>query len=143
MSGYIKLISGSVMAGIFVMAILLFAVNFANDNDSDISLGEDARWGNLNSTMTEQFSNLSDDAETSQEMLFRTTLESGDEHSSTGAQFKIGPLTAMSMTISSFGTAFNSIFGPGFSFIAGAFVSLIMFIIGYYTIKAWLGRSPD
>jgi len=143
MGGYIRLISGGALVALFVLSIVIFASQFAIDNDSDISLIDDSRYSSLNSTLRESITNLSEDAETSQEILFKTTLESGDEHSSTGGQFKIGPLTAMSLTISAFSTAFFSILGPEFSFIALTFISMLTFIIGYYTIKGWLGRSPD
>lgn len=143
MSGYIKLIVGGALIGIFMICIIAFAVNFAVDNDSDISLADDSRYGSLNSSLMQGLTNLSEDAETSQEILFKTTLEPGDEHSSTGGQFKIGPFTAMSIAVSSFGVGFKSIFGPEFTFILITFVTMITFIIGYYTIKAWLGRSPD
>jgi hypothetical protein len=46
------------------------------------------------------------------------------------------------MTVISFTTAFDSIFGVEFRFILTAFVSLMTFLIGYYVIKAWLGRDP-
>ena len=143
MTGYIRLIAGGAMVSIFVICIFVFSVNFAIDNNSDISLADDSRYGTLNTTLMQGIDNLSSDAETSQDILFKTTLETGDEHSSTGGQFKIGPFTAMSLAVSSFSTSFNSIFGPEFRFILVTFITMLTFIIGYYTIKAWLGRSPD
>jgi len=140
---YIRMITGGAFAAVFVLAIFMFAANFAADNDSDISVIQDSRYTALNSSLRAGLNNLSSDAESSQEMLFKTTLESGDEHSSTGAQFKIGPWSSMTLVLSSFNTAFMVIFGADFMFIAYAFVTMITFIIGFFTIKAWLGRSPD
>ena len=143
MSGYIRLISGAALTAVFIISVIMFAANFAIDNESDISLMDDSRYSSLNSSLRSGITNLSDDSETSQDVLFKSTLESGDEHSSTGAQFKIGPLTAMALAISSFNTGFYIIFGREFSFIAVTFVTMVTFIIGYFTIKAWLGRSPE
>lgn len=143
MSGYIKLISAGVFTAIFVLAVVIFSTQFALDNDSDVNIIDDGRFSDLENTMKSNITTLENESQTSQEMLFKTTLESGDEHSSTGAQFKIGPLTAVSLMIASFNTAFNSIFGTEFNFIAVLFVSMITLMLGYYTIKAWLGRSPD
>jgi len=143
MSGYIRLISGGVMTAVFVIVVIMFAANFAADNDSDISIIDDGRYSTLNSTLRGSLDTLANESETSQKMLFATTLESGDEHSSTGAQFKIGPLTAVGMALTSFNTAFSIVFGPSFAWIAITFATLITFILGYFTIKAWLGRSPD
>ena len=143
MSGYIRLISGGALTAVFVICIVMFATNFAIDNDSDISIVDDSRYSNLNTELRSNLSTLSDQAETSQDILFKTTLESGDEHSGSGGQFKIGPVTAVSLAVSSFNTAFFSVFGREFGFIATAFVTMLTFIIGYFTIKAWLGRSPE
>jgi len=143
MSGYIRLISGGALTAVFVICIIMFATNFAIDNDSDISLADDARYSSLSSDLQTNLTTLESNAETSQDILFKTNLESGDEHSGSGGQFKIGPVTAVSLAISSFNTAFFSIFGREFGFIATAFVTMLTFILGYFTIKAWLGRSPE
>ena len=131
------------MTAVFVISIILFATNFAIDNNSAISIADDGRYGNLETSLRANLTTMATEAETSQEMLFATTLESGDEHSSTGAQFKIGPLTAVSLTLSSFKEAFGIVFGSSFNWVALTFAALITFILGYFTIKAWLGRSPD
>ena len=117
MSGYIRMIGGGVFSAVFILCIIIFATNFASDNDSDISITDDARYTGLESTLKNNLTTLKSDAETSQEFLFKTTLESGDEHSSTGAQFKIGPLTAVGLAISAMNTAFFTIFGIEFNFI--------------------------
>jgi len=143
MAGYSRMIIGAALTGIFIVSVIIFMTQFAIDNDSDISLAQDSRYANLETGIKSNITKLSGESETSQEILFKSTLESGDEHSSTGAQFKIGPLTAMSLAISSFNTGFFIIFGREFSFIAITFVTMITFIIGYFTIKAWLGRSPE
>ena len=143
MSGYIRLINGGVMIAVFTIAIIMFAANFAVDNDSAISIADDGRYNTLNSTLRANLTDYSEESKTSQNMFFATTLESGDEHSSTGAQFKIGPLTAIGMGLTSFSTAFSIVFGPQFSWLAITFATLLTFILGYFTIKAWLGRSPE
>lgn len=143
MSGYIRMISGAVFSAVFILCVIIFSAQFAVDNDSDISITDDPRFTDLQGTLEGDLTTLKSDAETSQEFLFKTTLESGDEHSSTGAQFKIGPLTAMALAVSSMNAAFFTIFGVEFNFILTALVSMLTFTIGYFTIKAWLGRSPD
>jgi len=144
MSGYIRLISGGVFSAIFIISIILFAINFANDNDSDINLINDSRFTNLKTELNSTVINLKDKANSSQNALFSTTTDIGnDEESSSGAQFKIGPYEALGLAGTSFAVAFNSIFGSEFNFILTAFLTMITFMIGFYTIKAWLGRSPD
>lgn len=136
------MISGGVFSAVFIICIIIFATQFAIDNDSDISVADDPRFTNLETSLDQGLTTLESDAEKSQEFLFKTTLEPGDEHSSTGAQFKIGPLTAMSLAVTSMNAAFFTIFGVEFNFILTALISMITFTLGYFTIKAWLGRSP-
>jgi len=141
--GYIKMITGGVMAAIFIISLTLFAANFAIDNNSNINIIDDESYSSLNSTIRNSMSSFDTESETSQEIFFKTTLESGDEHASSGAQFKVGPLSAIGMAMSSFSVGFNAIFGPEFLFILITISSLITLIFGFYAIKAWLGRSPD
>jgi len=142
MSSYIRMISGAAFSAVFILCVIIFATQFAADNDSDISITDDPRFTNLEGTLKNNLTTLKSNAETSQEFLFKTTLEPGDEHSSTGAQFKIGPLTAMALAISSLNVAFFTIFGVEFNFILTALITMITFILGYFTIQAWLGRNP-
>jgi hypothetical protein len=137
-------LKSSVMIAIFVVAIITFSVQFALDNDSDISIAGDSRFGNLDSSLRGNVTQLSEDSKTSQSILEKTSLSAGDQEiSGGGGQFKIGPYTAMTMTIASLRTGFNTIFGDEFGFVIIAFVSLFVFLLGYYVIKAWLGKDPD
>jgi len=136
------MITGGAFIAVFVLAIFMFAANFAVDNNSEISIVNDDRFVTLNSSLRNSVEDLKNNSISSQEMLFKTTLESGDEHSSTGAQFKIGPWNAMKLGITSFDTAFVALFGEGFKFIATVLITMLTFILGYFTIQAWLGRNP-
>jgi len=143
MSGYIRMIAGGVFSAVFILCVVIFASQFALNNDSDISIIDDSRFVNLESSLKNNLSTLESDAKTSQEFFFKTTLESGDQHSSTGAQFKIGPMTALGLATKSLDIAFFTIAGVEFTFILIALISMLTFTIGYFTIKAWLGRSPE
>jgi hypothetical protein len=137
-------LKNSVFIAIFAIAIVTFAVSFAIDNDSDISLAEDSRYGALSTGLQSDIDSLQADAETSNSILQKTSLASGDQEiAGSGGQFKVGPYGAIKMTIKSFTTSFNTLFGPEFNFILIAFVSLLTFLIGYYIIKAWLGKDPS
>ena len=144
MGGIEPTVKNSVMIAIFVVAIITFAVQFANDNDSDINLSNDTRFDNLNNNLKQNLTQLKNDSETSKEILDLTSITGGDQEiAGSGGQFKIGPFTAISLTIMSIKTGFNSIFGEDFNFILIAFTSLLTFLIGYYIIKMWLGKSSE
>lgn len=138
-------LKNSVLIAIFSICIVTFAVTFAIDNDSDVTLSGDSSFRDLNSSLQSTINNnLSDDADSSYEILLKTSLDSGDQEiAGGGGQFKIGPWTAWSLTIKSLNSGFKTIFGPEFNFILAAFVSLFIFLIGYYIIKAWLGKDPS
>jgi len=139
---FTRYLTGSVMIVIFAIAIFTFAVNFANDNDSDISINDDSRYSDLNATLRSNLSSLESDAEESRTFFLRTTLEQGDEHAGSGAQYKIGPFRALSMASKTMRTSFNSLFGPEFNWIILTIAGLLTFLIGYYAVQAWLGRNP-
>ena len=143
MSSYIRLIGGGVFSAVFILCVIIFAAQFAIDNETDVSISDDPRFINLQSDLEDNLSQVQSDSQSSQEFLFSSTLESGDENSLTGAQFKVGPLTAVSLAVTSLNTAFFTIAGVEFSFIQVAIVSMLTFMIGYFTIKAWLGREPN
>lgn len=137
------MIGGGVFAAVFILCVIIFAAQFAVDNDSDISIADDSRFISLQSNLEDNLTRLQSDAQSSQEYLFSSTLESGDSNSITGAQFKVGPLTAVGLAVTSLNTSFFTIAGVEFSFIKIAIVSMITFILGYLTVKAWLGRDPN
>jgi hypothetical protein len=139
----VRFITGGIMTSIFVIALIVFAVQFAADNESEISLLNDSNFEALNTTLRSQNSDIKDNSGIVQSIFLKTTLEAGDEHASGGGQFKIGPLKAVSLAISSFKTAFNTIFGSEFAFIALTFASLMTILLSYFLYKAWLGRTPD
>ena len=141
MEGTLK---NSAFFAVFVIAIIAFVVNFALDNDTDVTLDDD-KYSTLKNTMSSDLDTLADESQTSQEIILKTTLESGDEHAGSGGQFKVGPFTAMGVAISATKEGFSEFFGgdSDFAFIPILFASIMTFLIGYYIVKAWLGRDPS
>ena len=129
--GQIKMIQSFVLIAIFSIAIIVFAVQFAEDNDSDISLTGDTRWSNLNSSVQGDIPELESDAQTSSGILFNTTLEAGDQSASSGGQFKVGPVSSMKIAFKSITGGFSVIFGSDneFSFILMALGSVLFIMV--------------
>lgn len=138
-------LKNSVFIAIFVVCIITFSVSFAIDNESDISLASNTEYTDLATQLTgDDLDEFQENAETSQSILESTSISSGDsEISGSGGQFKVGPYTALKMTTRSFTTAFDTILGEDFNFILVLFTGLFVFLVGYYIIKAWLGRDPS
>ena len=137
-----KMIAGAVMVSLFVLSLILFATNFAEDNESSISIAQDGRYGALNSSIQSGLDDFADKSSDSQTYFLSTTLEPGDEHAGSGAQFKVTPFNAMSIAMNATKTGFDTIFGPEFRFIRIAIVSTLGVLLAAFGIQAWLGRSP-
>ena len=62
-----------------------------------------------------------------------------------GTSFKIGPGTALVMTVSTISIAFSKIFGSssGFGILLTALISVFALISILYIYKTWAGKSPD
>ena len=142
-------LKNSAFLAVFVIAIITFGILFASNNGSDITIGDDSRLTGVNSTIRTDLSNLEGNADDSQSYALATTLEAGDEHQGSGAQFKVGPYEAMKMSVTAMGSSFSLLFGGDndgsnpFGFIPILFATVLTFLIGYYIIKAWLGRDPE
>ena len=142
--GQIKLMGSIIMTTLFAIAIVSFAINFANDNNSLVNLANDSDFINMNNSLMGNLSQLQNDANTSYETLRTTTQEAGDSSASTGGQFKVGFGGIIKMTYSSLRVAYSKIFGDdsGFGVVFSTFISFLLLIGGFYIWKTWKG-SPD
>lgn len=142
--GQIKLLATFMMTIVFAIAIMNYAINFATDNNTAISLSEDAR---LNSTTLESdLITYKTSMNSTSGNFEKMTIEPGDETSTTGGVFK-----AMKGIFSSIKTILgmgnNVIFGgeqgisgPGIALTAlGTFLVSISIL---YIWKTWKG-NPD
>lgn len=134
-----------VMIGLFAFAIVGFAMGFASDNDSPISIYNDAELTNLYSDANESIRDFRTQSEQSYASIMNSTIGPGDETTESGGQFKITPVSAISGVKNVFEVGYNKIFGGSSSFAVfmTAFFSLLVFITGLYIWKAWAGKNPD
>jgi len=142
--GQIQLITSLILIGLFTVAILSFAVNFATDNDAVISLSDDAEISSLISdteTNLEQFEEDSEDTYTS---IVETTIESGSGVAPSTGSFAITPLNSLSIAKNIMKVGYVKIFGTGtgFGVFLTSLISLLVFMIGLYLYKTLRG-FPD
>jgi len=142
--GQVKLITGIVMSALFVLAIVVFSIQFGIDNDSAILLGDDPEYANIQSSIVGDVQQFNEDANTSSNTLLSTTQEAGDQSASSGGQFKVTATTAMTLVATFLGVSFQKIFGDdtGFGIFLTAIGSILLWIIGLYIWKTWKG-NPD
>jgi len=142
--GQINLTVSLVMLVCFTIAIVVFVANFGYDNNSAILITDDGNYSSLNGTLNNDIQQLNNDSETSLTTGLSTTQEQGDQSASSGGQFKVGVLTALSMTTTILWIGYEKIFGQdsGFGVFLTAIISVLGWIIGLYFWKTWKG-APD
>lgn len=142
--GQVKLITSIVMSALFVLAIVVFSIQFGADNNSGILLGDDPEYSEIESSIVGDVRQFNSDANTSSNTILATTQEAGDQSASSGGQFKVTSTTAITLVTTFLTVSFHKIFGndTGFGIFLTAIISIILWIIGLYIWKSWKG-NPD
>jgi len=141
--GLIRTYTGLVLTALFVIAMIMFATNLASDNSATISIADDSDFATTQSQTEGNISQFYADANASMDALMKSTISSGDEATESGGQFKGGIGTMIKVAYSSIGNAFSKIFGEEFNLFLNVLIAMMVFIIGWFIYKAWVGRSPD
>jgi hypothetical protein len=133
-----------VMIGLFTIAIIGFAINFAADNDSPVSLSDDPDISNLYDDSGENvvgFDTSSEDTYTS--ILNSSITESGS--TTGGGQFALTATNTVGVVKNILKVGYTKIFGTssGFGIFITTFLGLIVFITVLLIWKTWAGRMPD
>lgn len=142
--GQIKLMVNIALVTLFVIALTSYAINFATDNDADITIS-DSNYPAMKNTLEDDVDVFYADANTSVEALTESTISTSIEASEGGTQFKTGPWTLVSQLRTSVKESYKVIFGAdsNFNVVFTVFFSLLAFIMGLYIYKTWAGRNPD
>jgi len=143
--GQIKFFTSVIMAGLFALAMVFFAINFGVDNNAAIALGDDSDFTSLRTELQGNLSQFTTDSNVSGNAFMKSSIESGDMVTATGGQFKVGVVTMMGITYSVMVTAYIKIFGSdsGFGIFLTALASILAWIAFLYAYKTWVGRNPD
>ena len=133
------------LIALFSIALITFAVNFANDNESEISLADDDSFVSVKDDVESEVDIFYEGVNTSNTAFQKSTISSQTEASEGGTQFKVTPTTSVAMATKSLSAGWKSIFGEdsGFGIFFTALVSMVSFIMILYAYKSWVGRNPD
>ena len=142
--GQIKMITSIVMSALFVLAIVVFSIQFGADNNSGVLLGDDPEYSEIQDSIVGDIREFNQDANTSSNTILSTTQEAGDQSASSGGQFKVTATTAITLVTTFLTLSFGKIFGndTGFGIFLTAIISILLWIIGLYIWKSWKG-NPD
>jgi hypothetical protein len=145
--GQIQFTVSLVLAGLFIIAILGFCVQFAVDNNSPINIAEDTEIYNSGMGI---YSNVSG-FNTGSESTYNSTISSSINPNSasgttaTAGQFAITPFNIVGIISNILYVGYSKIFGSGsgFGIFITTFIGIIVFMISLFIWKTWAGRSPD
>lgn len=142
--GQIQYTTALIMIGLFTVAIIGFAVNFASDNDAPISISDDPELITLQTNIESNLSSFRSDSQSTYQSIVESSIESGDTTPS-GGQFAITPISAVPVARNIIKVGYIKIFGneSGFGIFLTSFLAIIVFTIGMYIWKTWGGRNPE
>ena len=142
--GQIQYTTALIMIGLFAVAIIGFAVNFATDNDAPISISDDPELIALQTNTEGNLSNFRGGSESTYQSIVESSIETGDTTPS-GGQFAITPVSAVPVAKNILKVGYIKIFGTGsgFGIFITSFLAIIVFTIGMYIWKTWGGKNPD
>ena len=142
--GQIQLTISLVLIGLFTIAIIGFAINFAIDNSAPISLADDPELSGLYTDANQNLSDFNDKTGDQYSSIINTTINPGSDVPQSAAPFAITPLSAIGVVINIMQVAYTKIFGTGsgFGIFVTAFIAVIVFMIGLFVYKTLRGL-PD
>lgn len=145
--GQIQWTVSLVMFGLFAVAMISFAIGFANDNDAIISVLDDPELSKLNSEIGSNLSTFGSGAEDTYNSTISSSISptAASGTITTAGQFAITPGSIIGVVSNTLKVGYTKIFGGGggFEIFISTFLGLIVFITALYIWKTWAGRSPD
>jgi len=142
--GQIQLTTSLVLIGLFSIAVIAFAIGFANDNNTTISIADDTEISGLNSLTTGNLSGFDDNSESQYQSIIETTIAPGSGTAPSVGPFAITPLNAIGVVKNILQVGYTKIFGTGsgFGIFLTTFMAMIIFMVGLYVYKTLRGL-PD
>ena len=143
--GQIKFITSMMLITLFTIAIVSYAINFGDDNDAVIKLGDDSGFSSLKSSLDSDVLTYTTTTNSSATSIFQNKIESQEVTTTTGNTIQqIGSLFNSFKTI--LGTITNKLLGgkgSEFGIIMTGFIALMSIIGILLAWKTWIGRNPD
>lgn len=142
--GQIQLTVALVLIGLFTVAMIGFATNFADDNSSAIDLADDTALTNLNTQTSGNLSGFASGSESQYQSILETTIAPASGSAQSTAPFAITPTNALSVVKNIMEVGYTRIFGSnsGFNIFLTAFEAILLFMLGLFVYKTLRG-FPD
>lgn len=143
--GLLQYSTAFVFIGLFSIAIITFATNFAIDNNAFVDIADDPDIVLFNINLKENISEFKGDSESTYKSIVDSSTDEGGFTTKTGGSFSIIPPKLVTNMRNVLGIGFKKIFGEGagFSIFITTFLAMVGFYFALYFFKAWIGRIPD
>lgn len=144
MGGQIQLTVALVLIGLFTIAIISFATNFATDNNAYIDINNDADLSALGSNAAGNISSFNTQSGEQYQSIIETTIAPGSDSAQSVGSFAVTPASSLETSKNIIKVGYVKIFGSGngFGVFLTSLISVIVFIIGLYLYKTLRGL-PD
>jgi hypothetical protein len=141
--GEISFTTGLILTGLFSICIVVFAINFANDNSSQVNLASDSDFNSVQSNAQSDLIDFSSAVNSSSTTFTQENVEEGTDTATSGGQFKVTASSSLGLARKNVQIGFNKIFGTDFTFVFLALISLLILMFIRYQYKTWFGKDPD
>lgn len=145
MAGLQQWLISLVSIALLSIALIMFAIGFASDNDAVVSISDDSEISNLLTEENENLSSFSSSSESTYASIANSSVGAGGQTTQTAGSFTISPPSAIGAVKNIFLVGYTKIFGSGAGF--GIFLGVLFAIFSTITIamiwKAWVGGQPN
>lgn len=143
--GQIQWTVSLIMIGLFAIAIISFAIGFANDNNSAIDISSDSQIMALSSNLTNGVSLFQSQSENTYASIINSTIAPGSTTTTGSGQYAITSTSSIGVTKNILLIGYTKIFGSnnGFSIFITTFLGILVVITILYVVKTWRAGIPD
>jgi len=144
--GQIQWTVALVLIGLFAIAIIGFAISFADVNNAAVDISDDPEISNFySSSVTDLDSFSGDSADTYTSIVINSSISEEGQTTQTAGQFAITPTSIIGVAKNILEVGYKEIFGSegGFNIFLYSFLGLIVLIMALLLWKTWAGRIPD
>ena len=143
--GQIQFSVALVMIALFSIAVIGFAISFANTNTVYVDISDDTEMLSIYDDTSDNVAQYGSDAEDTYQSIVETTIEPGAQTFQSSGPFSITPRNLVNTVTNIFYVGYQKVFGTGggFGIFFTAFAAVLVFIIGLYVYKTLRGGLPD
>jgi hypothetical protein len=143
--GSMQWIISLTLISLFSLAVLSFAIGFANDNDSSINIANDPQIMTMKTGVEGDVSNFQSESENTYASIINSTIEAGSTTTTGSGQYAITSGSTIGGAKNILLIGYQKIFGSdsGFGIFIIIFLSIITFVTILYVVKIWRAGLPD